>query len=130
MRRSHHAKLHRGRTEAEFNAGAVDLPVIASGGIMTAADAIEYLMAGATAVQVGTATFTNPRAPLDVLQGMEQWLARERIADVHEIIGAARPTPRTSSSWADALGTGPPSSATRIAHAGATSTGPLPSRTG
>jgi dihydroorotate dehydrogenase (NAD+) catalytic subunit len=74
-------------------AGAVRIPVIASGGIMTAEDAIEYLMAGATAVQVGTATFTNPRAPLDILEGMEAWLAREGIADVREIIGAAGTAP-------------------------------------
>ena len=71
-------------------AGAVSIPVIASGGIITAEDAIEYLMAGASAVQVGTATFTNPRAPLDVLEGMQSWLAREGIDDVREIIGAAR----------------------------------------
>jgi dihydroorotate dehydrogenase (NAD+) catalytic subunit len=77
-------------------AGAVGIPVIASGGVMTAADAIEYLMAGASAVQVGTATFTNPRAPLDVLEGLEAWLRREGIADVHEIIGAARTSPLTA----------------------------------
>jgi dihydroorotate dehydrogenase (NAD+) catalytic subunit len=74
-------------------AGAVSIPVIASGGIMTATDAIEYLMAGASAVQVGTATFTNPRAPLDILEGIESWLAAEGIDDIREIIGAARTTP-------------------------------------
>jgi dihydroorotate dehydrogenase (NAD+) catalytic subunit len=74
-------------------AGAVSIPVIASGGIMNGADAIEYLMAGATAVQVGTATFTNPRAPLDVLEGIERWLESEGIGDVAEIIGAARSVP-------------------------------------
>ena len=71
-------------------AGAVDVPVIASGGIMTGEDAIEFLMAGASAVQVGTASFVNPRAPLDVLEGMERWLAAEGIDDVRELIGAAR----------------------------------------
>ncbi len=71
-------------------AGAVGIPVVASGGVMTGEDAIEYLMAGASAVQVGTATFTNPRAPLDVLEGMERWLAREGVSDVREIVGAAR----------------------------------------
>lgn len=74
-------------------AGAVAIPVIASGGIMTAEDAIEYLLAGASAVQVGTATFTNPRAPLDVLEGLEAWLRREGIDDVRAIIGAARVGP-------------------------------------
>jgi dihydroorotate dehydrogenase (NAD+) catalytic subunit len=48
-------------------------------------------MAGALAVQVGTATFANPRALLDVIDGMEQWLEREGVADVHEIIGCAQP---------------------------------------
>lgn len=71
-------------------AGAAGIPVIASGGIMNAEDAIEYLMAGATAVQVGTATFTNPYAPLEVLEGMERWLANEGIDDVREIVGCAR----------------------------------------
>jgi dihydroorotate dehydrogenase (NAD+) catalytic subunit len=71
-------------------AGMVGIPVVASGGVMTGEDAIEYLMAGASAVQVGTATFTNPRAPLDVLEGMERWLAREGVSDVREIVGAAR----------------------------------------
>ncbi|MER3421327.1 MAG: dihydroorotate dehydrogenase, partial [Chloroflexota bacterium] len=74
-------------------AGAVRIPVIASGGVMSGEDAVEYLMAGATAVQVGTATFTNPRAPLDVLEGLERWLAREGIDDVRTIIGAARTSP-------------------------------------
>jgi dihydroorotate dehydrogenase (NAD+) catalytic subunit len=74
-------------------AGAVSIPVIASGGIMTGEDAIEYLMAGATAVQVGTATFTNPRAPLDVLEGIERWMDRESVTDIREIIGAARTSP-------------------------------------
>jgi dihydroorotate dehydrogenase (NAD+) catalytic subunit len=60
---------------------------------MTGEDAIEYLMAGATAVQVGTATFTNTRAPLDILEGIERWLTTEGIADVREVIGAARTAP-------------------------------------
>lgn len=74
-------------------AGAVGIPVIASGGIITAADAIEFIMAGASAVQVGTATFTNPRAPLDILDGIVRWLEQERIDDIREIIGAARTVP-------------------------------------
>jgi dihydroorotate dehydrogenase (NAD+) catalytic subunit len=71
-------------------AGAVGVPVIGCGGIMTGEDAIEFLMAGATAVQVGTATFRNPLAPLEVLDGIERYLGDERIEDVREIIGAAR----------------------------------------
>lgn len=71
-------------------AGAVDVPVIGCGGIMTGRDAIEFLMAGATAVQVGTATFRNPLAPLEVLDGIERHLRDEGIDDVRKIIGAAR----------------------------------------
>jgi dihydroorotate dehydrogenase (NAD+) catalytic subunit len=70
-------------------AQAVDIPVIGCGGVRTGEDAIEFLMAGATAVQVGTATFTNPRAPLDVLEGMERWLENNRVSDVNDIVGCA-----------------------------------------
>jgi dihydroorotate dehydrogenase (NAD+) catalytic subunit len=69
---------------------AVKVPVVGLGGIMTGDDAIEFIMAGATAVQVGTANFTNPRAALDILEGMEKFLTKEGVADVNEIIGAAR----------------------------------------
>ncbi len=69
----------------------VRIPVIGCGGIESGEDAIEFLMAGATAVQVGTATFANPRALLDVIEGIEGWLTREGVADVHEIIGCAQP---------------------------------------
>jgi dihydroorotate dehydrogenase (NAD+) catalytic subunit len=72
-------------------AGAVDVPVIGCGGIMTGDDAVEFLLAGATAVQVGTATFRNPLAPLEVLDGIERYMRDEGVRDVREIIGAARP---------------------------------------
>jgi dihydroorotate dehydrogenase (NAD+) catalytic subunit len=68
-------------------AGAVDVPVVGVGGIATATDAIEFIMAGASAVQVGTASFTNPRAPLDVLEGIEQFMKKEGIEDINELIG-------------------------------------------
>lgn len=71
-------------------AGAVDLPVIGCGGITTASDAIEFIMAGASAIQVGTASFTNPRAPLDVLEGIEQFMEKEGIKDISKLIGVAR----------------------------------------
>ena len=71
-------------------AGAVDVPVIGCGGITTASDAIEFIMAGASAIQVGTANFTNPSAPLDVLKGIEQFMEKEGIEDIAELIGAAR----------------------------------------
>jgi len=63
--------------------------VIASGGICSGEDAVEFLLAGATAVQVGTATFRSPRAPLDVLEGLEAFLCAAGVEDVHELIGAA-----------------------------------------
>jgi len=71
-------------------AGAVDIPIIGCGGITTGRDAIEFIMAGASAVQVGTASFANPRAPLDVLEGIEEFMRKEGIEDIAELIGAAR----------------------------------------
>jgi dihydroorotate dehydrogenase (NAD+) catalytic subunit len=71
-------------------AGAVDVPVVGCGGITTANDAIEFIMAGASAIQVGTASFTNPRAPLDVLEGIEKFIEKEGIKDITELVGAAR----------------------------------------
>jgi len=70
--------------------GAVDLPVIGCGGITTASDALEFIMAGASAIQVGSASFNNPRAPLDVLEGIEQFMEKEGIKDIAELIGTAR----------------------------------------
>jgi len=71
-------------------AGAVRLPVIGCGGITAASDAIEFIMAGASAIQVGTASLANPRAPLDVLGGIEQFLKQEGINNLADLIGAAR----------------------------------------
>ena len=71
-------------------AGAVELPIIGGGGITTGNDAIEFIMAGASAVQVGTASFANPRAPLDVLEGIEQFMQKEGVKDIAELIGAGR----------------------------------------
>jgi len=71
-------------------AKAVDVPVIGCGGITSGRDAIEFLMAGASAIQVGTASFQNPRAPLDVLEEMEEFMRQEGIEDITEIIGAAQ----------------------------------------
>ena len=71
-------------------AGSVEVPVIGGGGITTASDALEFIMAGASAIQVGTASFSNPRAPLDVLEGIEKFMKDEGIEDIAELIGAAR----------------------------------------
>ena len=71
-------------------AGAVEVPVIGCGGITTASDALEFIMAGASAIQVGTASFANPHAPLEILEGIEQFMKQENIEDIAELIGAAR----------------------------------------
>lgn len=71
-------------------AAAVDLPLVGCGGITTADDALEFLMAGASAVQVGTAALVNPRAPLDILEGIEGFMSRQGIENLAEIISAAR----------------------------------------
>jgi dihydroorotate dehydrogenase (NAD+) catalytic subunit len=70
-------------------ASVVPVSVIGGGGISTASDAIEFIMAGAAAVQVGTATLVNPRAPLDILEGIETFMEKEGIRDIKEITGAA-----------------------------------------
>ena len=69
-------------------ARAVKVPVIGIGGIMSANDALEFILAGATAVQVGTASFVNPSAAQEIAEDMEQWLAARGIADIKSLIGA------------------------------------------
>jgi dihydroorotate dehydrogenase (NAD+) catalytic subunit len=71
-------------------ARVVKVPVVGCGGITTASDAIEFIMAGASAAQVGTTSFTEPHAPLDVLEGIEQFMKKEGIEDIAELIGAAQ----------------------------------------
>ena len=73
-------------------AEAVDVPIIGCGGITTAEDAIEFILAGATAVQVGTATFLNPRATLDVLEGIERYLNQQGLHDINPLVGQAHVT--------------------------------------
>ena len=71
-------------------AASVSVPIVGCGGIMCGRDAVEYLMAGACAVQVGTATFRNPRAPLDVLEGLEAFMREHGVEDVRELTGVAQ----------------------------------------
>ncbi len=68
---------------------AVKIPVVGLGGIMTAEDAIEFIMAGATAVEIGTANFIDPRTTQKVAEGIGAWLDAHGVADVNEIIGCA-----------------------------------------
>ncbi len=71
-------------------ASAVNIPVVGLGGIMNAADAIEFLMAGATAVEIGTANFIDPTTTIRVIDGMNEWLDNHGVKDVHEIIGCLK----------------------------------------
>ncbi len=67
-----------------------NVPLIGMGGVMTATDAVEFLLAGATAVAVGTATFVNPTAVTDVVTGLEKYLTENGIEDVNELVGAVQ----------------------------------------
>ena len=68
----------------------VSIPVIGIGGIVTAEDALAFLIVGAKAVQVGTANFINPRATMDILEGIEVYLIRHEMRDVNELIGSLK----------------------------------------
>ncbi len=65
------------------------VPVIGIGGISNANDALEFLMVGASAIQIGTINFTNPRAGIDIVEGIEEFMRQEREEDIMEIVGAA-----------------------------------------
>lgn len=71
-------------------AQAVSVPIIGMGGIASAEDALEFILAGAAAVAVGTANFRNPTAALDVIDGIGKYMERQNVADISELIGAVR----------------------------------------
>lgn len=71
-------------------AKAVKIPVIGMGGIMNAIDAIEFFMAGATAVEIGVANFIDPAISIKIAEGIEEWLVAHHIDDIHDIIGALK----------------------------------------
>ncbi|HYR88704.1 MAG TPA: dihydroorotate dehydrogenase [Terriglobia bacterium] len=68
-------------------ARAVKIPIIGLGGIGRAEDAVEYFLAGASAIQVGTANFYDPRAPLHVLEGLEKWLKKKGLSSIRGLVG-------------------------------------------
>ena len=70
-------------------AACVKIPIIGMGGIMTGEDALEFIMAGANAVAVGTANFANPYATMEVLAGIEKYMAKNGIIDINELVGIA-----------------------------------------
>ena len=71
-------------------ANAVSIPIIGMGGIQNAEDAIEFLMAGATAVAAGAMNFVNPYLTEELVSGIDKFLDRHKIADVNEIIGCVK----------------------------------------
>jgi dihydroorotate dehydrogenase (NAD+) catalytic subunit len=68
-------------------AKAVKIPVIGMGGIMTTSDALEFILAGASGVQIGTASFIDPLTSIKILEGIEKYLTEKGFSDIHEIIG-------------------------------------------
>jgi len=72
-------------------AQAVSIPIIGAGGVTNASDALEFLMAGASAVQVGTATFADPTAPLSVIEGLAAYVRAQGLASIRDIVGVALP---------------------------------------
>ena len=71
-------------------AKAVKVPIVGMGGIMTAEDALQFLIAGATMVAVGTANFVQPRAPLEILQGIKKYMKDNKMTDIRELIGSIK----------------------------------------
>lgn len=71
-------------------ANAVNLPIIGMGGIMNVEDALEFIMAGATAVSVGTANFVNPLATMEIIQGLEEYLKKNNIEDINSLVGCVK----------------------------------------
>ena len=71
-------------------ANAVSVPIIGMGGIMTAEDALEFILAGATAVSVGTANFCNPHVTIDIVNGIEDYMRAKNVDDINELIGIVK----------------------------------------
>ena len=71
-------------------ANAVSLPIIGMGGIMNAEDAVEFILAGATAVSVGTANFYNPYATVEIAEGIQQYMERYHVDDIRDLIGVVK----------------------------------------
>ena len=71
-------------------ASAVDLPIIGMGGVASAEDAIEFILAGAKGVAVGTSNFVNPNSMEDIIRGIEEYMNKEGIKDINDIVGIVR----------------------------------------
>jgi dihydroorotate dehydrogenase (NAD+) catalytic subunit len=82
----------------------VSVPVIGMGGIMTVEDALEFFFAGASAVQVGTGIFVDPSIPIRLIDGLHDWMARNSVRELNDIVGAALPGRREPVAAAIAAG--------------------------
>ena len=71
-------------------ANAVKIPILGMGGIMNAEDALEFIMAGATVVAVGTANFANPYATIEVIDGIEDFMRKNNVEDIKDLIGCVK----------------------------------------
>jgi len=80
------------------------MPLVGIGGIMTAEDAVEFMLCGASAVEVGTANYINPAAPLEILEGLKRYLASRRLTSARELIGKLKTPERLSGIPQAALG--------------------------
>lgn len=69
---------------------AVKIPIIGMGGIMNYKDALEFIICGASAIQVGTANFVNPKAPIEIIEGLKKYLAKNKISAVNKFIGSLK----------------------------------------
>ncbi len=85
---------------------AVGIPIVGCGGVVTAEDALEYILAGASAVQVGTATFLHPTAMVSVLKGIEQYCTRHEVGRIADLVGDLRieEVDESDLEWVDPLG--------------------------
>lgn len=68
-----------------------NIPIIGAGGVSTWEDAAEFILAGATCVQIGTALFADPRVPLKIAKGLDRWVREQRVSSIAELVGAVKP---------------------------------------
>jgi dihydroorotate dehydrogenase (NAD+) catalytic subunit len=78
------------RAVHDVHAAFPDLPIVGVGGVVDGATAAELLLVGASAVEVGTATFADPRAPLQVLEGLQRWMAEQGEVRMGDVIGSVQ----------------------------------------
>ena len=78
----------------DVNGPGKHLPIIGLGGVSNWRDVAEFILAGATAVGMGTALFADPRSPLRIVRGLEKWLARQGVASIRDLVGAINDEPR------------------------------------